>query len=146
MATAVLQGLVERWKGQNIEGTELAEPHFDVNLGHAVFNLIPEADILRYIPFNDVRFVSFDRLRRLVGLSPEMLQDILRSLVDDGAGGDAEGGRADGLQGGVTPAPVNTGIEQCSDPSYIVTVRPRDRSPSSLLPNRVGVGFDRQVL
>jgi hypothetical protein len=42
---------------------------------------------------------------------------------DDGAGRRVEDQRTARLSGGVTFAPVNTGIERCSDPTYIVMVR-----------------------
>lgn len=55
-AFAALDGAAAVWKKDGVEGTELAEVHFSTNFGQAVFNLIGEAELLKYIPFNDVRF------------------------------------------------------------------------------------------
>jgi hypothetical protein len=57
------------------EGTQPADAYFCFSLGQAVFDLIGEAELLKYIPFNDVRFfqaghhifVSFDSLLRTKG-------------------------------------------------------------------------------
>ena len=54
------------------EGTQPADAYFCVSLDQAVFDLIGEAELLKYIPFNDVRFfqvghhilVTFDSLLR----------------------------------------------------------------------------------
>ena len=48
---------------------------------------------------------------------------MLKVAGGDGAGDGAEGQRADDVPGGVMFAPVNTGIEQSSAPTYMVTVR-----------------------
>jgi hypothetical protein len=55
--------------------------------------------------------VSVDRLRRVVGLSPETLQDVLKALVATEQVEMKANGQL-GLYGGVMFAPVNTGIEQ----------------------------------
>jgi hypothetical protein len=55
-AFAALERATAAWKEDGMEGTELAEVHFSTNLGQAVFNVIGEAELLKYIPFNDVRF------------------------------------------------------------------------------------------
>ncbi|MGO8749559.1 MAG: hypothetical protein ACLQNE_26680 [Thermoguttaceae bacterium] len=57
------------------EGTQPADAYFCVSLDQAVFDLIGEAELLKYIPFNDVRFfqvghhilVTFDSLLRTKG-------------------------------------------------------------------------------
>ncbi len=55
-ADAALCQAIADSKENGAEGVERAELHFDLNLGQAVFDLIGEAELLKYIPFNDVRF------------------------------------------------------------------------------------------
>lgn len=67
--------------------------------------------------------ISLSQLRRLCGLPPEPPGRRTEGFGGGGASRGREGQRGDGLPGGVMFAPVNTGIEQSSAPTYIVTVR-----------------------
>jgi len=51
-----LQKALNEAREQGIEGTQLGEVYFEMNLGQAVFDLIGEADLDKYLPLNDVTF------------------------------------------------------------------------------------------
>jgi hypothetical protein len=53
---AALKQMLAEAKQQGVEGTEKGEVTFSVHLGQVVFDLIGEAELEKYLPFNDVAF------------------------------------------------------------------------------------------